>query len=78
MGALCRKEVDFVAMRRGEKVCIQVSDDISGEKTFERECAPLLEIRDAYPKMVIARTKHDECDHEEVRIVDVARRLDGE
>ena len=33
----------------------KVSDNISGQETFERECSPLLQIRAAYPKMVTAR-----------------------
>ena len=36
---------------------IHICDNISGQETFERECSPLLQIRDAYPKMIIARTK---------------------
>ena len=77
VGVLYKKEVDFVAMRRGEKVYIQVSDDISGEKTFERECAPLLEIRDAYPKM-ISRGRSTTSTTTRESIVDIARWLDGE
>ncbi len=76
-GILYKKEIDFVAIKRNEKMYIQVSENISDDVTFHREVDPLLQIRDAYPKLLLARTRHPATDYEGIQIIDAANWLLG-
>lgn len=77
VGKLYQTEVDFVAINNSRKYYIQVSDNISAPETLERELSPLRKIRDAYPKVLMARTGHEVYDRDGILIMDLERWLLG-
>lgn len=55
VGSLGNKEVDFVAIKDGVREYYQVSLTIQEEKTYQREIAPFLEIKDNYRKILLTQ-----------------------
>jgi len=53
VGQLDKLEIDFVGVKKGQKVYVQSSYLITDEKTHEREFGNLLKIQDSYPKYVV-------------------------
>lgn len=54
IGKLGALEVDFIAIKAEKRMYIQVAYTVELERTVQRECAPLLAIRDAYPKYIVS------------------------
>lgn len=71
-GVLFKKEIDFVAIKRSEKIYIQVANSVDDPDTFRREIDPLLRIKDNYPKLILARTYQEAYQHEGIKIMDAA------
>ena len=72
VGKLYQKEVDFVCLREGEVLYVQVADSMTDESTRERELAPLRSIADNHPKWVVIRQGSYPPDIDGIRIVRAA------
>lgn len=72
IGKTPQGEVDFVATRQGEKIYVQVTQEIVSEKTEQREYERLLEINDNYPKYVLLINDFAGGNHEGIQTMHVA------
>lgn len=59
VGKTPKAEIDFIAIKNGNKIYIQVCYRLSEEKIIKREFAPFDEIQDNYPKYVLSLDKFD-------------------
>ena len=69
VGKLYEKEVDFIAVKDGKNVYVQVTDEMLSESTRKRELEPLRAIRDAHEKIVVVRQGKYEPDIDGIRIL---------
>ena len=72
IGKTADGEVDFVAQRQGEKLYVQVTQEIRSEKTERREYERLLEIKDNYPKYVLRTDEFAGGNYEGIKSMHVA------
>ena len=72
IGKTANGEVDFVAQRQGEKLYVQVTQEIRSEKTERREYERLLEIKDNYPKYVLRTDEFAGGNYEGIKSMHVA------
>ena len=72
IGKTADGEVDFVASRQGEKLYVQVTQEIHSEKTEKREYERLLEIKDNYPKYVLRTDEFVSGNYEGIKTMHIA------
>ena len=72
IGKLEDLEIDFVAKNTKETIYYQVSLTTREETTLDRELTPLKAIRESYPKIILANTKHFDYDISGIKIIDIS------
>ena len=72
IGHLSDGEIDFVATRRGDKLYVQVTQEIKSEKTEQREYKRLLSVKDNYPKYVLRTDEFAGGNYEGIKSMHIA------
>jgi len=72
IGQLTDGEIGFVATRGGDKLYVQVTQEITSEKTEHREYDRLLIVRDNYPKYVLRTDEFAGGNYEGIKSMHVA------
>ena len=69
VGTVSAEEIDFVCIRNGETLYVQVTIELSRQAKIDREFGNLLKIKDNYPKIVVSGEKSFESTHEGIEHV---------
>lgn len=69
VGKLYDKEIDFIAIKDGRTLYLQVADELFSEDTRAREIAPLISLKDAHRKAIVVRQGDYESDINGILIV---------
>jgi predicted AAA+ superfamily ATPase len=77
VGVVDTGEVDFVCSKDGEKLYVQVTQELSNTEIINREYGNLLKIKDHYPKIVVSMDKSFENSYEGIKQVYVGDFLVG-
>lgn len=71
VGKTVSGEIDFVCRRGSDQLYVQVSEDLSSPQTRKRELAPLNELGDSFPKLVLTLDRlHEGVTETGIRIED--------
>lgn len=68
-------EIDFIGVRRNDKLYVQVTQEIRMKKTEKREYERLLEIRDNYPKYVLTTDEFAGGNYDGIKTMHIANFL---
>ena len=69
IGKSANGEIDFVAQKEGVFTYFQVTADMTDEKTFEREIAPLRELKDNYEKIILTLDKFTVGNYNGIKVI---------
>ena len=78
VGKVDKAEVDFVAVKSGEKLYVQVTESMMSEDVRSRELAPLQKISDNYEKLVLSLEPGLQPSYDGIKSLELTTWLTGE